>query len=79
MRTIFRFIALISVLLLLQGCGKEEKAAAPAAVTQAPPAAEPAPPPEPQPYVVELHAVGKKFEGPSEIPSGWTTFKFVNA
>ncbi|MGD8929893.1 MAG: hypothetical protein PVI22_13040, partial [Lysobacterales bacterium] len=79
MRTTIRFTVLICLLLLLKGCGKEEKAAAPAAVTQAPPAAQPAPAPEPQPYVVELRAVGKKFEGPSEIPSGWTTFKFVNA
>ncbi|MEJ2604505.1 MAG: hypothetical protein P8172_14675 [Gammaproteobacteria bacterium] len=31
------------------------------------------------PHVVELRAVGKTFEGPSEIPSGWTTFEFVNA
>lgn len=30
------------------------------------------------PNVVELTAVGKTFMGPSEIPSGWTTFKFTN-
>ena len=29
--------------------------------------------------MVEIRAVGKTFEGPSEIPSGWTTFKFINA
>jgi len=34
---------------------------------------------QPAPYVVEIRAVGKSFEGPSEIPSGWTTFKFMNA
>jgi hypothetical protein len=32
-----------------------------------------------QPNVVEIRAVGMTFEGSSEIPSGWTTFKFVNA
>ena len=29
--------------------------------------------------VVEIRAVGTTFEGPTEIPSGWTTFRFVNA
>lgn len=29
--------------------------------------------------IVEIRAVGMTFEGPSEIPSGWTTFRFVNA
>ncbi len=33
----------------------------------------------PAPGFVELRAVGKTFEGPSAIPHGWTTFRFVNA
>jgi hypothetical protein len=63
-------------LLLSAGCGKQEgplqEAAAP--VPEAPATAS-----APQAYVVELRAVGKTFQGPSEIPSGWTTFRFVNA
>jgi len=60
--------ALAAGLFLLQGCDqgpkvKEEAATAPAA----------------QPNVVEIRAVGMTFVGSSEIPSGWTTFKFVNA
>lgn len=31
------------------------------------------------PSIIELRAIGKKFEGPTQIPSGWTTFRFVNA
>lgn len=30
------------------------------------------------PAVVELRAVGMKFEGPSRVPAGWTTFRFIN-
>jgi len=37
------------------------------------------PAPVAEPNVVEIRAVGMTFEGSSEIPSGWTTFKFVNA
>jgi len=60
--------ALAAGLFLLQGCDqgqkvKEETATVPVA----------------QPNVVEIRAVGMTFEGSSEIPSGWTTFKFVNA
>ena len=60
--------ALAAGLFLLQGCDqgpkvKEETATVPVA----------------QPNVVEIRAVGMIFEGSSEIPSGWTTFKFVNA
>ena len=33
---------------------------------------------QPAPNIVELAAVGKTFIGPSEIPAGWTTFKFTN-
>jgi hypothetical protein len=36
-------------------------------------------PPQTLAPVVELRAVGKSFQGPSQIPSGWTTFRFVNA
>lgn len=66
-------------LLLISGCGRqhqstedvvsgrekaveEETAAAPAA----------------QPHVVQIRAVGRTFEAPAEIPSGWTTFQFGN-
>ena len=28
--------------------------------------------------VVEIRAVGMTFEGPSELPAGWTTFRFIN-
>ncbi len=60
--------ALAAGLFLLQGCDqgpkvKEEAATAPVA----------------QPNVVEIRAVGMTFVGSSEIPAGWTTFKFVNA
>ncbi len=34
---------------------------------------------EAPPGLVELRAVGMQFEGPREIASGWTTFRFVNA
>lgn len=71
MRQFLRVAPLFAGLLLLQGCGEGQQAAE-----------EPAAAPEvdvPQPYVVELRAVGKTFEGPSEIPSGWTTFRFINS
>jgi uncharacterized cupredoxin-like copper-binding protein len=29
--------------------------------------------------VVEIRAAGRTFQGPTRIPSGWTTFRFVNA
>jgi hypothetical protein len=73
------FPALIASLTLLQGCGQEqpppEKPSAPAA----PVAAEPPPMEETGQNVVEIRAVGKTFEGPSQLPSGWTTIRFVNA
>lgn len=31
-----------------------------------------------EPGVVDLRAVGMRFEGPTKIPSGWTTFRFHN-
>jgi hypothetical protein len=61
--------------LLLQGCGQGRQPAEQAA-SQPEPAAAMA---TPEANVVELRAVGMTFEGPSQIPSGWTTFEFVNA
>ena len=64
-------VLLVAGLLLLQGCGEGQHAAEePAAAPEAS---------EPQANVVEIRAIGKTFEGPSEIPSGWTTFRFVNS
>jgi hypothetical protein len=76
----FIFAALVAALLLLQGCGDDSKATKEAAVAQKPATAA-APPPEPrsQGQVIEIRAVGKTFQTPTEIPSGWTTFRFVNA
>jgi hypothetical protein len=75
------FTALAAVLFML-GCGegkKEEAEVASEAVqSDVEPMAEEAPVAEVVPNVVEIRAVGMTFEGPSEIPSGWTTFKFVN-
>ena len=71
MRQFLRIASLFAGLLVLQGCGEGQQAAEePAAAPEAS---------EPQAHVVEIRAVGKTFEGPSEIPSGWTTFRFVNA
>jgi len=55
---------------MLQGCGQREEIAGKVNAKSEP--AERA-------QVVEIRAIGKTFEGPAEIPSGWTTFKFVNA
>jgi hypothetical protein len=68
MNKISALAALAAGLFLLHGCDQgpkveEEDAIAPVA----------------QPNVVEIRAVGMTFEGSSEIPSGWTTFRFVNA
>ena len=60
--------ALAAGLFLLQGCDQGPKVEEEAALA-----------PVAQPNVVEIRAVGMTFEGSSEIPSGWTTFKFVNA
>ena len=74
-----RTAAAAGLLLLLAACGREPaQPPSVAAETPTPVAAE-APAPQPQPYVVDLRAVGMTFEGPSEIPSGWTTFRFANA
>lgn len=79
MRTQSILAALTVGLFLLPGCGQEQQVTEQSAVEQKPDAATPTPETEPVPNVVEIRAVGKTFEGPSEIPSGWTTFKFVNA
>ena len=71
MSRIPKLISLIAGLTLLQACGEGQQAAV-----------EPVAEPEssaPQAHVVELRAVGKTFVGPSEIPSGWTTFRFINS
>lgn len=69
-------VALLAAgVLLLTACGEKKQAAQEAAPAKPAETAES----EPQPYVVEIRAVGKTFEAPDEIPSGWTTFKFVNA
>lgn len=65
--------ALATGLLLLAGCAREPQATIPEAQPPVPAA------PAAQPQVVELRAIGKTFEGPTEIPSGWTTIRFVNA
>jgi hypothetical protein len=72
------FVALAAGSVVVQGCGEERKSTE--AVPAQPQATTiPAPAPKPQPLVVEFRAVGKTFQGPSEIPAGWATFKFVNA
>jgi hypothetical protein len=77
MNKMSKFLALAAGLILLQGCSEERNATEDVAVR---PQAEISQLPRgPQPHVVEFRAVGKTFQGPSEIPAGWTTFKFVNA
>jgi hypothetical protein len=68
MNTTSALVALAAGLFLLQGCDQGAKTKE-----------EPAPVTVAQPNVVEIRAVGISFVGSSEIPSGWTTFKFVNA
>ncbi|MGA9572467.1 MAG: hypothetical protein WBS20_00825, partial [Lysobacterales bacterium] len=69
-------IALMTAsLFLLADCEQEQQAVREAAPVKETVATAPAP----HPHVVEIRAVGKTFQGPQEIPSGWTTFKFVNA
>lgn len=60
---------------LLQGCGSDHETAGPISAEKKPDAAAAAAPAG----VVQITAVGMTFEGPAEIPSGWTTFQFVNA
>lgn len=73
MRTLSTIAALAAALILVQGCGRKQEDA------QETPAMEQTAAPGPQPHVVEIRAVGMTFEGPSTIPSGWTTLRFVNA
>ncbi len=67
-----KVVTAIAVTMLLVGCGDRPKVPDEADATAAAPSGA-------RPYVVEIRAVGKTFEGPGKIPSGWTTFKFVNA
>jgi hypothetical protein len=71
--------AVAAGILLLPGCAPEPESADQAAAEPIPAIETPVPAHDPQPYVVEIRAVGKTFEGPAEILSGWTTFRFVNA
>lgn len=65
-------LAFLAGALVLAGCADDREATGDSvAVT--------AQPPQPEPYVVDLRAVGMKFAGPSQIPAGWTTFRFTNA
>lgn len=77
-----QFAVIATGLLLLQACGDNREAAGEAPAAR-PTAASAEPTTEtraPEPaQVVEIRAVGKTFEGPTEIAAGWTTFKFVNA
>ena len=65
-------LAFLTSALLLVGCGNNNEATGESVAATAPP-------PQPEPYVVDLRAVGMTFAGPSEIPAGWTTFRFSNA
>ena len=77
---LIKTILLTLGLLLLNACSDETVPVATTAEEAAPATTvAPAPEPPPQPNVVELRAVGMTFEGPTEIPSGWATFRFVNA
>lgn len=62
-------------LLLLQGCGQNHGPGDSSSTKTTPDDAMAASPGQ----VVQIRAVGKTFDGPTEIPSGWTTFRFVNA
>ena len=79
--TISRSVAFAACLSLLTACGETSGPEIQQSAEEAAPATTVAPAPEPaaQPNVVELKAVGMTFEGPTEIPSGWTTFRFINA
>jgi hypothetical protein len=66
--------ALAVGILLFQGCGQRKDTA-----TESPAKSETASVAATPPGLVEIQAVGKTFVGPSTIPSGWTTFRFVNA
>jgi len=78
MSRIWKLAAVSALLLLLQGC-RREQAPEPDSAVRDQPASGSAPVTGPQPYIVEIRALGKTFEGAGEIPSGWITFRFVNA
>jgi hypothetical protein len=67
----------IPILLLACACSGGNPPPQPAPAR--PPAASAEAPTAPATGVVELRAVGMRFEGPAEIPAGWTTFRFDNA
>lgn len=70
---LMRLIALLA-LLMAGGCSRESDSASAEPVASTPP-----PTDRPVPFIVEVRAVGMKFEAPANIPSGWVTFRFVNA
>ncbi len=76
---LIRSTASVAFLLLLAACNREPAPTPEAAGQTMTTTATGTPEPASQAYVVELRAVGMTFEGPTEIPSGWTTFRFVNA
>ena len=63
MKSVTTLLWTIAPAVLMIGCAAPEKAPSP---------------PEPATKVVDVVARGLKFEAPSEIPSGWTTFRFKN-
>lgn len=79
MNNALQLAALTASLLVLQGCSEERTPTETPADTQEPTTNQPAPESAATPEVVEITAIGKTFQGPAEIPSGWTTFRFVNA
>ena len=68
MNKISALAVLAAGLFLLQGCDQGPKVEEETAIA-----------PVEQPNIVEICAVGMTFEGSSEIPSGWTAFRLVNA
>jgi hypothetical protein len=75
MTRILTLATLSCSLWLLFGCGQESQPPQPTAMSPESVAEDSAS----QPNVVVLQAIGKTFQGPAEIPAGWTTFKFGNA
>lgn len=64
------------LLCLIAACTSESPP--PAQTPAAAPEPVQAPAPAPRAGLVELRAVGMRFEGPTEIAAGWTTFRFDN-
>lgn len=74
-RTLLTILA--GALLLVQACSDRDDAITQEEVTSPPVTGSPADAVT-APNVVEIRAVGLTLEGPSEIPAGWTTFRFIN-